>query len=43
MKKKNKIESGIHLILKDINYWKKAPVDSNKIKIATKDWFKYLS
>jgi UDP-glucose 4-epimerase len=38
------IVTGIKLILKDINYWKKAPLwDPEKIKIATKDWFKYLS
>jgi UDP-glucose 4-epimerase len=43
-KAKIKIGTGIKLILKDINYWKKAPLwTPNKIKIATKDWFKYLS
>ena len=38
-----KIEKGIEIILKNIDYWNKAPVwTPNKIKIATKDWFKYL-
>ena len=37
------INRGIKLLLKEIDYWKKAPLWSpNKIKIATKDWFKYL-
>ena len=37
------IEKGIGLLLEQINYWKKAPLWSpNKIKLATKDWFKYL-
>lgn len=37
------INLGIDLILKNINYWKKAPVwTEKKIKVATKDWFKYL-
>ncbi len=37
------IEDGIKLILKDINYWSKAPVWTKKgIMKATKDWFKYL-
>ena len=37
------IEKGISLVLKNINYWKNAPVwTPNKIKIATADWFKYL-
>ena len=38
-----KIEKGINLLLKDLNYWKKAPLWTTKrIKIATRDWFKYL-
>ena len=42
-KPKIKIEDGIKLLLKDIDYWKKAPVWSPKsIKIATKTWFKFL-
>ena len=37
------IKEGINTILKEIDYWKKAPLWSpKKIKIATKDWFKYL-
>ena len=37
------IENGIKKLLKDINYWDKAPLwTPKKIKIATKDWFKYL-
>ncbi len=42
-KPKIKIDEGIKLLLKDIDYWKKAPVWSPKsIKIATKTWFKFL-
>jgi len=42
-KPKIDIEMGVKLILKNINYWSKAPVWSPKgIEIATKDWFKYL-
>ena len=37
------IEKGIKLLIKEIDYWNKAPLWSpKKIKIATKDWFKYL-
>lgn len=37
------IKDGIKMILKNITYWKKAPVWSPKsIKRATKNWFKYL-
>ena len=37
------IKHGINIILKNINYWKKAPVWTPKsIKKATKNWFKYL-
>ena len=42
-KPKIKIEKGIELLLKNLNYWKSAPVwTPKKIAIATKDWFKYL-
>lgn len=42
-KAKISIELGINKILKEINYWKNAPVwTPNKIKFATKEWFKYL-
>tara|TARA_Y100001970_G_C14148489_1_gene811239 strand:+ start:340 stop:1320 length:981 start_codon:yes stop_codon:yes gene_type:complete len=42
-KPKIKIEEGINLMLKDIQYWKNAPVwTPSKIKKATKLWFKYL-
>ena len=42
-KPKIKIEKGINLLLKDIDYWKKAPVwTPKKINNATKLWFKYL-
>ena len=38
-----KIEKGIKIMLNNINYWKNAPLWSkNKIKSATKNWFKYL-
>ena len=43
-KPKISINQGVKLLLKDINYWKRAPVWKPKsIKKATKDWFKYLS
>ena len=43
-KPKIKIEEGINLMLKDIQYWKNAPVwTPSKIKKATKLWFKYLN
>lgn len=42
-KAKISIEQGIKKLLNDINYWNNAPVwTPKKIKIATKDWFKYL-
>ena len=42
-KPKVSIKQGIKSILNEINYWNRAPVwTPNKIKIATKDWFKYL-
>jgi len=40
---KIKIEDGIKLLLKNIDYWNKAPLwDQKKIKKATKVWFEYL-
>ena len=37
------IEEGVEIILKNIDYWKNAPVwDKNSISKETKDWFKYL-
>ena len=43
-KPKIKIEQGIKILLKNINYWKEAPLwTRSKIKVATKDWFKFLS
>ena len=37
------IEQGVTEILKNINYWRDAPVwTPDKIAEATKDWFKYL-
>jgi UDP-glucose 4-epimerase len=37
------IKYGVNIILKNINYWKKAPVwDPESINKATKNWFKYL-
>jgi len=42
-KPKIDISLGIKKIVKDINYWKQAPVWTPKsINIATKDWFKYI-
>ena len=42
-KYKINIREGINLILKDIEYWKHAPLwTASKIKLATADWFKYL-
>ena len=42
-KPKIKIEKGIKYLLKNIDYWRKAPVwTPKKIEVATKDWFKYL-
>ncbi len=38
------LEEGVEILLKNIDYWKEAPVwTSEAIKEATKDWFKYLS
>jgi UDP-glucose 4-epimerase len=40
---KIEIDEGINKILKEIKYWKNAPLwDAKKIKLATKEWFKYL-
>ena len=37
------INAGINKLLRDIDYWNEAPVWTPKtIKIATKEWFKYL-
>lgn len=37
------LEEGVQNMLDNIDYWREAPVwDSNSIKEATKDWFKYL-
>ena len=42
-KPKVSIKQGIKNLLNEINYWDSAPVwTPKKIKIATKDWFKYL-
>ena len=43
-KPKIDISKGVSILLKDLDYWKNAPLwDKKKIKIATKLWFKYLS
>lgn len=37
-------EEGVRRMLKDIDYWRNSPVwDPESIKVATADWFKYLS
>lgn len=37
------IEQGIKILLEHIDYWREAPVwTSEKIAVATADWFKYL-
>ena len=37
-------ESGVNIMLTNIDYWKKAPVwDKESIKVATKEWFEFLS
>ena len=42
-KPKIKIESGVKILLNNLDYWKKAPVwTPKKINKATKLWFKYL-
>ena len=41
---KTSFVEGVRIMLDNIDYWGKAPVwTPNKIKKATKDWFKYLS
>ena len=43
-KPKISINEGIGNLLSNIDYWNNAPLwTKSKIKIATKDWFKYLS
>ncbi len=42
-KQKISFNQGISIVLKNINYWKNAPLwDKRKISLATKNWFKYL-
>ncbi len=42
-KPKISFKKGVQNILKDINYWKSAPLwNKSRIKVATKDWFKYM-
>ncbi len=42
-KPKVTLENGLNEVLKNINYWKDAPLwTPKKIKLATKDWFKYI-
>ena len=37
------LEEGLKIVIKNINYWKDAPLwTPKKIKLATKDWFKYI-
>lgn len=37
------LEQGLNKVLKNINYWKDAPLwTPENIKLATKDWFKYI-
>jgi len=37
------LEKGLNLVIKNIAYWKDAPLwTPKKIKLATKDWFKYI-
>ena len=41
---KVELKEGVSFLLKDINYWKKAPVwNKTTIAKATKTWFKYLN
>lgn len=36
-------KNGVQQIINDINYWKSAPLwNKTRIKVATKDWFKYM-
>jgi UDP-glucose 4-epimerase len=40
---KTSIKKGVNMLLQNIDYWKSAPLWTPKnIKVATKDWFKYL-
>ena len=42
-KPKISFEKGVKILLKNIDYWKSAPVwTKSKITKATKNWFKYL-
>ena len=42
-KPKVKFESGVKMMLENIDDWKKAPTwNIKKIKVATKDWFKFM-
>lgn len=37
------LEQGVEILLKNIDYWKEAPVwDKESIGVATKEWFQYL-
>jgi UDP-glucose 4-epimerase len=37
------IEEGVNILLKNIDYWRNAPVwNPESIADATQDWFKYL-
>ncbi len=41
---KKDFQLGVKEMIKEINYWKNAPLwNVKKIKIATKDWFKYMN
>jgi UDP-glucose 4-epimerase len=43
-KPKVSLKDGVSILLKNINYWKDAPLwTPSKIKSATKEWFKFLS
>jgi UDP-glucose 4-epimerase len=43
-KPKVSIEEGVGILMKNIDYWREAPVwTTESIAEATKDWFKYLS
>ena len=38
------LKDGVMEMLKNINYWKSAPLwNKKKISIATKNWFKYIN
>ncbi len=42
-KPKVTLEKGLNIVIKNISYWKDAPLwTPKKIKLATKDWFKYI-